>query len=186
MLGLVFAASAFSAPVEIGMSEAKLLETKGKPEWRGTSGKITTISWPDMQVSLLEGKVDHIQLRDLKKEKKITDEKKTAATDGPPEDLIVQVVEVLSDGGVIVELLKESSGLVKTDHSPSTGAGGNPAPAGGGGGGGYVATGTTVYVQGLTKCADGDRYKISAAPAGSHKYETKTFHRYISYRATKL
>ncbi len=69
---LVFTAQAFAAAeaIHVGMSEAKLLELKGPPPAKAVAGDKAIYRWPDLQVRMVGGKVDHVQIRDLKTEER--------------------------------------------------------------------------------------------------------------------
>lgn len=57
-------------PIQVGMSEAILLELKGPPPAKAVAGDRAIYRWPDMQVKLIAGKVDHVQLRDYNTEER--------------------------------------------------------------------------------------------------------------------
>lgn len=57
-------------PIGVGTTEAKLLEAKGPPESRATAGRKVIYRWKDMQVVLVDGKVDQVQARSPGTEKK--------------------------------------------------------------------------------------------------------------------
>lgn len=69
---LVVTASALAAAesIHVGMSEAKLLELKGPPPAKAVSGDKAIYRWPDMQVKLIGGKIDHVQIRDVRTEER--------------------------------------------------------------------------------------------------------------------
>ena len=66
---LVLAPLAFAIEIEVGMPEAKLIELKGAPLTKATLGKKAIYRWPDMEVTLVDGKVDQVRLRDRVAEK---------------------------------------------------------------------------------------------------------------------
>lgn len=53
-----------------GMTEADLLEFKGKPSTKATLGDKTMYRWPDMEVTLREGRVVAFKVRDLDAERR--------------------------------------------------------------------------------------------------------------------
>lgn len=55
--------------VTVGMTEAKLIELKGSPQTKAVVGEKAIYRFSDMQVTLMRGKVEQIQLRDLATEK---------------------------------------------------------------------------------------------------------------------
>lgn len=46
------------------MTEAKLVQLKGAPQTKAALGKKAIYRWPDMEVTLVEGKVEQVRLRD--------------------------------------------------------------------------------------------------------------------------
>jgi hypothetical protein len=64
MFASMLSALAAEIPVPVGMTEAKLLGLKGAPTSKATMGKKAIYRWPDMQITLIDGKVDQVQLRD--------------------------------------------------------------------------------------------------------------------------
>ena len=189
IISLVLTLSAFSEPVEIGMPEARLLEMKGKPEWGGASGKTATYSWPDMRVSLTDGKVDRVELRDAQKEKKTAADKKSREM---AKDRFVEIVETLPDGSVIIEFLKavapEPAPTTRGDKIYSKGEviGYSPHSANGARATRYEASGERGLLIGLGKYSVGDRLSISASPAGNQKHELKSYPKFTVYRATRM
>jgi membrane protein involved in colicin uptake len=69
MVAALLAAGALAQSVEVGMTEAKLLELKGAPQTKAAVGKKAIYRWPDMQVTLVEGRVEQFQYRDREAEK---------------------------------------------------------------------------------------------------------------------
>lgn len=69
---LVLTASTLAAAeaIQVGMSEARLIELKGPPPAKAVSGDKAIYRWPDLQVKLVGGKVDHVQARDLRTEER--------------------------------------------------------------------------------------------------------------------
>jgi hypothetical protein len=52
------------------MTEAQLIELKGSPQTKAAIGKKAIYRWPDVQVTLTDGKVSEVQYRDRVTEKK--------------------------------------------------------------------------------------------------------------------
>lgn len=59
---------AMAAAPEIGLSEAELLQQQAKPLGKIAVGGKTVYRWLEMQVTVREGKVSEVQLRDVAKE----------------------------------------------------------------------------------------------------------------------
>ncbi len=92
---LVLTAGALSASeaVHVGMLETKLIELKGPPPAKAVAGDKAIYRWPDMQVRLVAGKVDNIQLRDQKVEERRAAERALAEVKrkDSPKSIIVSV-----------------------------------------------------------------------------------------------
>jgi hypothetical protein len=69
LLLLVLGSFLAAAPAEIGQSEADLLQQQPKPLGRIVAGSKVVYRWPEMQVTVKEGKVSEIKLIDAEKEK---------------------------------------------------------------------------------------------------------------------
>lgn len=65
-------------PVTIGMSEADLLKSNGTPQTKAKLGKKSIYRWPDVQVILVDGKVESFQLRNVAAEKEDAKERARA------------------------------------------------------------------------------------------------------------
>lgn len=69
LLALALTLSAAAQSVSVGMAEADLLKLKGTPQTKAAIGKKAILRWPDMQVTLVDGKVQSFQLRDVAAER---------------------------------------------------------------------------------------------------------------------
>jgi len=58
-----------SAPVTIGMPVTDLVAAKGTPQSKAGLGKKFIYRWPDMQVTVVDGKVESFKLRNIEAEK---------------------------------------------------------------------------------------------------------------------
>ncbi len=58
-----------AAPAEIGQSEVELLQQQPKPLGRIVAGSKVVYRWPEMQVTVREGKVSEVKIIDAEKEK---------------------------------------------------------------------------------------------------------------------
>jgi len=76
-LALVSGAFAAEVAITAGMSEAKLIDLMGSPASKAAMGKKAIYRWPDVQVTLVEGKVDQIQYRDRATEKQNASERRS-------------------------------------------------------------------------------------------------------------
>lgn len=65
-------------PVTVGMSEADLLKSYGTPQTKAKLGKKSIYRWPEVQVTLVEGKVESFQIRDVVAEKENAKERARA------------------------------------------------------------------------------------------------------------
>ncbi len=52
------------------MAEAKVVALKGAPQSKASVGKKSIYRWPDMEVTLVEGKVEQVKFRDAATEKR--------------------------------------------------------------------------------------------------------------------
>jgi hypothetical protein len=69
LLLLVLANLLAAAPAEIGQSEADLIRQQPKPLGRIVAGSKVVYRWPEMQVTVREGKVSEVKFIDVEKEK---------------------------------------------------------------------------------------------------------------------
>ena len=61
---LAVASLALGAPVEIGMPESALLRMKGQPESKMLAGPKAVYRWPDLSVTMKDGKVESFKIID--------------------------------------------------------------------------------------------------------------------------
>ncbi len=78
LLTAALASPLLAEPVSVGMPEADLLKEKGTPQTKAKLGKKSIYRWPDVQVVLVEGKVESFQVRNVAAERQDARERASA------------------------------------------------------------------------------------------------------------
>ena len=175
-VGVVLAlpSAIYAAGVEAGMSETALLELKGNPESTASVGVKTIYRFPDMQVTVIGGKVVSFKDRDALKEKRNADERtqrvkklQDETPDGPNVSALVEITQVLGDGGCLVELMKQERIPGTSTELARIGGGGYREPD-------KIDTygsGVIAYIAGIPRgWTDGERLEVTMAPKGQYVY----------------
>ena len=156
------------------MSETALLELKGNPESTASVGVKTIYRFPDMQVTVIGGKVVSFKDRDALKEKRNADERtqrvkklQDETPDGPNVSALVEITQVLGDGGCLVELMKQERIPGTSTELARIGGGGYREPD-------KIDTygsGVIAYIAGIPRgWTDGERLEVTMAPKGQYVY----------------
>lgn len=113
---VAFASLALAGSVEVGMTEARLIELKGAPLAKATMGKKAIYRWPDMQVILVDGVVDQIQPRGQAAEQRNTSARATQAPQ--PAAVKPELDTILTLSGIKTQVEQIDGGLEGALQSP--------------------------------------------------------------------